>query len=70
MTEGEIKKAVNVLRETEVAWLEKELGDAIANLGYPVGMGIRPHPKQLKYAAKRLFERYAKMIELARRAND
>lgn len=59
------KEDFQVLRDVEVEWLSKALGDAIANLGYPVGCGLAPHPEQLKHAAETLFERYAKMIEMA-----
>lgn len=58
------------LREVETEWLATELGNAIANLGYPVGCGIAPHPETLRKAATKLFDRYAKMIELARNAGD
>lgn len=57
---------MEALREVETEWLSSELERAIKNLGYPVGMGIAPHPEHLRAAAKALFERYAKMIELAR----
>ena len=54
-----------VLREVEIAWLSEQLSFSISNLGYPVGMGIAPHPDSIKKAATTLFERYAKMIEMA-----
>jgi hypothetical protein len=57
---------LDALREVEVEWLSGELGRAIAGLGYPVGCGVPPHPDQLQKAAETLFDRYAKMIELAR----
>lgn len=56
------------LRDVEEAWLAAELGRAIANLAYPVGCGSPPHDYHLKAAAKALFDRYAKMIEMARHA--
>ena len=56
------------LRDVEIGWLARELGASIASLGYPVGCGIAPRPKQLEQAASRLFDRYAKMIRLARGA--
>lgn len=56
------------LRDVEVEWLSSELSRAISNLAYPVGMGIAPHETHIKNAAGALFERYAKMIEMARRA--
>lgn len=59
---------MDVLREVEVAWLSERLSESIAGLGYPVGMGIAPHPDQISKAAGILFERYAKMIEMARKA--
>lgn len=57
---------MDVLREVEVEWLAGELSRSIAGLGYPVGCGVPPHPDQIKKAAETLFERYAKMIEMAR----
>lgn len=54
-----------ILREVEVVWLSEQLSRAISNLAYPVGMGRAPHPEQIKSAASVLFERYAKMIEMA-----
>lgn len=59
-------EAFEALREIEVAWLAGELSRAIANLGYPVGMGLPPSPEHCERAAATLFERYAKMIEMAR----
>ena len=56
-----ITERVEAFRETEIPWLVKELGDSIANLGYPVGMGNAPHPDQLQRAAEALFERWCKM---------
>lgn len=56
------------LREVEVEWLSGELSRAIKNLAYPVGMGIAPQPYHVESAAKKLFERYAKMIEMAHNA--
>jgi hypothetical protein len=53
------------LREVEVAWLAGELSRAIENLAYPVGMGVAPMHYHVEAAAKMLFERYAKMIEMA-----
>ncbi len=50
------------LREVETAWLSAELGRAISNLGYPVGMGMAPHPETLDAAASKLFNRYAEMF--------
>lgn len=52
-------------REREVEWLANELGRAISNLGYPVGMGLRPSDTALQIAANKLFDRYAGMIALA-----
>lgn len=57
---------MEVLREIEVAWLSDRLSESITNLGYPVGCGIAPHPEQIAKAANILFDRYAKMIEMAR----
>jgi len=56
------------LRAVEVAWLTNHLNHSIANLGYPVGCGQAPEPEQVRRAAETLFERYAKMIEMARSA--
>lgn len=58
-----VTETIEAIREVEVPWLVKELGDSISNLGYPVGMGMAPHPDQLQRAAERLFERWAKMAE-------
>jgi hypothetical protein len=54
-----------ILREIETEWLIENLSESIANLGYPVGCGISPTYDHLKRAADTLFERYAKMIEMA-----
>lgn len=62
------KTEIAMVREIEVEWLAAELAASIANLGYPVGMGLAPHPEQVKKAAEKLFDRYAKMIDMARRA--
>lgn len=57
---------IEALREIEEEWLANELGRAIKNLAYPVGCGAAPHDHHLKAAARALFDRYARMIELAR----
>lgn len=57
---------IKMLREIETKWLAKEIGEAIANLGYAVGMGVAPKQGALDNAASKLFERYADMIECAR----
>ena len=49
------------LREIETAWIAKCLGDSIANLGYPVGMGIPPSDEALSRAANMLFDRFEKL---------
>jgi hypothetical protein len=54
-----------ILREIETELLIENLSESIANLGYPVGCGISPTYDHLKRAADTLFERYAKMIEMA-----
>lgn len=59
---------IEALREIETAWLAEELSHAIANLGYPVGCGIPPYIGHMQLAASKLFDRYARMIELARKA--
>lgn len=59
---------IEALREVEEEWLANELGRAIANLAYPVGCGAAPTDYHLKAAARALFNRYAKMIEMARTA--
>jgi hypothetical protein len=64
----EIDEGMLALREVEVAWLSEQLSNSISNLGYPVGMGIAPHPETVRKAAETLFDRYAKMIEMTRRA--
>jgi hypothetical protein len=63
-----IEEGMEVLREAEVAWLSEALATSIAGLGYPVGCGIEPHPDQVRHAAETIFDRYAKMIDTARRA--
>jgi len=63
-----VREDFAALREIEVAWLSAELSRAISNLTYPVGMGRAPYPQHIKSAAEILFERYAKMIELAHKA--
>jgi hypothetical protein len=68
MTAPRLSEGLEALREIEVAWLSEQLSRAIANLGYPVGCGVAPHPEQVKRAATTLFERYASMIEMAGRA--
>ncbi len=64
----EIDEGMEVLREVEVAWLSDQLSQSIANLPYPVGCGQPPDAERVKKAAETLFGRYAKMIEMARRA--
>jgi len=61
---------IKVLREVETRWLAETLAGAIANLGYPVGMGIAPNPEHLIFAAGKLFDRYSAMIEMAARGRD
>ena len=56
---------IEILRDVEIDWLAFELGESIANLAYPVGMGAAPKPEQLRNAATKLFDRYMRMIELA-----
>jgi hypothetical protein len=68
MIADEIDEGMLALREVEVAWLSEQLSNSISNLGYPVGMGIAPHPETVRKAAETLFDRYAKMIEMTRRA--
>ena len=58
------------LREVEEAWLSSELSRAIKNLAYPVGMGKAPQACHMDAAARFLFDRYAKMIEMAHTARD
>ena len=64
----ELAEGIAMVREIEVEWLAAELAASIANLGYPVGCGIAPHRKQLEKAAATLFDRYARMIRMAREA--
>ena len=68
MTQQPTTADFEALREVETEWLANELSFAIKNLGYPVGCGIAPHSDTMKKAANKLFDRYAKMIELARNA--
>lgn len=64
----EISEGMEALRKVETAWLAEALSTSIANLGYPVGCGATLHPKDAEKAAAALFDRYAKMVEMARRA--
>jgi hypothetical protein len=59
---------LETLREVETEWLANALNGFIANLGYPVGMGVGLHPKDAEKAASKLFDRYLKMIGMARDA--
>lgn len=63
-----ITEQIEALREVEIPWLVNEIGGSIANLGYPVGCGLAPHPDQLKRAAEALFERWIKMAEMVHAA--
>lgn len=56
------------LREVETAWLADALGRCTANLGYPVGCGVAPHPDNLANAAGLLFDRYLTMVGMAHQA--
>lgn len=58
-----ITDQIEALREVEIPWLVKELGDSIANLDYPVGCGLAPHPDQLNRAAAAIFGQWIKMAE-------
>lgn len=64
----EAAKSVAMLRGVEVEWLADRLGESVANLGYPVGMGVAPKRESLLKAANFLFDRYAGMIEMAQRS--
>jgi hypothetical protein len=57
--------AGELLREREIPWLKTAISEAVANLGYPVGMGISPSEAHLEKAADTLFSRYQRMIDLA-----
>lgn len=59
---------METLREVETQWLAEQLSHSIENLGYPVGCGILPRSETMKIAAAKLFDRYAKMISMAKRA--
>lgn len=56
---------IELIRDLEIPWLKTMLADSIANLGYPVGMGVSPSEAHLDHAAEFLFARYEKMIGLA-----
>jgi hypothetical protein len=60
----ETQNAAELLRDIEIDWLVKSLGNNIANLGYPVGCGVPPTEKHLQHAAKFLFERFVGLSEL------
>lgn len=64
-----LAEGMEALREMEVEWLADSLGIAISSLGYPVGCGQAPHPDALRLAGTKVFERYAKIVELASRRN-
>lgn len=59
---------IEVLREVEVRYIDGLLSEAISNLGYPVGMGMAPHPETTRKAAEKLTDRYISMIAMARKA--
>jgi hypothetical protein len=59
---------IELLRAVEVAWLSGQLSMWMANLSYPVGMGIEPLDNHVQSLAETLFARYANMIEMARSA--
>lgn len=44
-------------------WVADSLRESIANLGYPVGMGMAPHPKSIERAAKLICEHVACQID-------
>lgn len=51
-------------RERDVRWISAELEVWVANLGYPVGMGVVPHPVQTERFAEGLFDALAKRHKL------
>lgn len=55
----------DALREVERAWLAKELARAIANLGYPVGMGIAPSQEHIDRMAGTLADRAVSQVRQA-----
>jgi hypothetical protein len=57
---------VAALIRMDIDWIADALGKSIADLGYPVGCGVAPHPEQMKRAARVIAERHAqyyRMIE-------
>lgn len=60
-----LEKGMDALREAEVVWLADSLAESIANLPYPVGCGNSPLPEATRLAAEKIFDRYAKIVELA-----
>jgi hypothetical protein len=58
-----LRDKIELMRDVETEWLAHNLGRSIANLGYPVGMGIAPHEDALQQAAAMLFERFIAMAE-------
>jgi hypothetical protein len=45
------------IREALIAALAGDLERSIANLGYPVGMGMAPHPDECRKAAEGIIDR-------------
>jgi hypothetical protein len=59
------KAQAEACREFLVSKIAADLETSISNLGYPVGLGIAPHPDTCRQAAERIIERIQpKALEL------
>jgi hypothetical protein len=61
---GFVSEAANVAA-SQWRWVAQSLHDSIANLGYPVGMGMSPSPKSTEHAAKLICEYIACEVDAA-----
>ena len=59
---GFVSKAANIAAD-QWAWVAMSLHESIANLGYPVGMGMAPHPESTERAAKMICDYVAAQID-------
>jgi enhancing lycopene biosynthesis protein 2 len=61
--EGNFVSEAASIAAGEWRWVAQSLHDSIANLGYPVGMGMAPNPASTERAAKLICEYIACQIE-------
>jgi hypothetical protein len=59
-----VSEAANVAA-AQWPWVAQSLQDSIANLGYPVGMGVAPNPASTERAAKLICEYVACQVDAA-----